>query len=117
MQRAASERAVACWAMVLGQAGFGSGGTSTSIRQGRPRWLTEGEFRPAGYPVLTAMRHQWMGFAWCGRFDDQRRQRLVLAAGPEFLGKVSADHPGADAELDCHRPDVRRIKYADHRPG
>src|SRR5580692_264531 len=59
MQRAASERAVACLAMVLSQAGFRSGGTSTSIRQGRPRWLTEGEFRPHGYPVLTAVRHQW----------------------------------------------------------
>src|SRR5580700_3188349 len=59
MQRAASERAVACLAMVLSQAGLRSGGTSTSIRQGRPRWLTEGEFRPHGYPVLTAVRHQW----------------------------------------------------------
>ena len=33
------------------------------------------------------------------------------------MGEVAADHPGADAELDRHRPDVRRVKHADHRPG
>src|ERR1700689_3783111 len=36
-------------------------GTSTSIRQGRPRWLTERELRLLGYPVLTAARHEWLG--------------------------------------------------------
>src|SRR4029077_19933658 len=42
--------------------GFTSGRTSASIRQGRPRWLTEDEFRRHGYLALTAMRHEWWEF-------------------------------------------------------
>jgi len=77
MERAASERAVACWAMALSQAGFKSGETSTSIRQGRPRWLTEREFRRLGYPVLTATRHQLRGL------------RLSAADSMTSIGSVS----------------------------
>jgi hypothetical protein len=47
--------------MAPSQAGFKSGEISTSIRQGRPRWLTEREFLLLGYPVLTAARHQLRG--------------------------------------------------------